>query len=334
MSWRIYKRGRLWWCSVPGGDRVSTKCTDKKAAELWVREEQRRRADPAYAASQEVTLERACVDYLKERKAKGRADATLSLYRCKVGHLVRVLGADRPLAQVTAKAVDAYVATRLNEGASRSTVAKELAALRGTLFVARRLGHFSSDPTAVLPIGFSPEYEPRTRWLTWREVEMLLDALPPRRAATVAFAIGTGARLGEVFRARVEDLDLAAGVVRLRGTKTKAAARSVPALPLFRPLLERARRDAEGTQAGERLHQPWGNALRDLRSVTKRLGIKPVTWNDMRRTFATLLRAQGVEPHLLGVLLGHTTSEMVERIYGRLEPRELAELLAERMGGK
>lgn len=66
--------------------------------------------------------------------------------------------------------------------------------------------------------------------------------------------------------------------------------------------------------------------------MARKVGIKPFTWNDLRRTFATLLRAQGVEPHLLGVLLGHTTSEMSERVYGRLEPRELGELLARRMG--
>jgi len=42
----------------------------------------------------------------------------------------------------------------------------------------------------------------------------------------------------------------------------------------------------------------------------------PCSPNDLRRTYATWLRAQGVEPQLIGAAMGHRDSRMVERVTG------------------
>jgi len=44
--------------------------------------------------------------------------------------------------------------------------------------------------------------------------------LTPDRAARVAFILASSARLGESDRAKVEDVDLQAGFIRIRGTKS------------------------------------------------------------------------------------------------------------------
>lgn len=49
--------------------------------------------------------------------------------------------------------------------------------------------------------------------------------------------------------------------------------------------------------------------------------------NDLRRTTGRQLRARGVEPQLLAAVLGHVDGRMVEKVYGRLAPEELAHLL-------
>jgi hypothetical protein len=54
--------------------------------------------------------------------------------------------------------------------------------------------------------------------------------------------------------------------------------------------------------------------------------------NDLRRTCATWLRAEGVSPHLLAPVLGHTTSYMAERVYARLKPADLAARLRAELG--
>jgi hypothetical protein len=116
-------------------------------------------------------------------------------------------------------------------------------------------------------------------------------------------------------------------MVALRGTKTKLAAGTVPVPPPMRPglawALQRAR--PEGPLFGA-----WGNVRRDLAVACAKVGIAPVTPNDLRRTFATWLRIAGVTPDLIGASLRHTTSRMAELVYGRIGPADLERLIAAR----
>ena len=87
MAGRLYKRGEVWsaWFYEPNGRRVSksTKCTDRRAAELTLREWERGAADPAYAAAHSATVASALERLIIDRRGKGRAEGTLSTYRAK-----------------------------------------------------------------------------------------------------------------------------------------------------------------------------------------------------------------------------------------------------------
>ena len=79
------------------------------------------------------------------------------------------------------------------EGAQESTIAKELVTLRAALKLAVRAGLWLGNPAAVLPVGFSAEYRPRSRFLTRDELQRLLAVLDPNGAAMVALDAATGA---------------------------------------------------------------------------------------------------------------------------------------------
>jgi integrase len=333
---RLFRRGKVWyaWYFDAEGARHqrSTKCTDKRAAEAVLREWERRAADPAYAAANSTTLEDALRRFLVDRKLKGRAEGTLESYRDKAGHLLRIVGAETPLARIDAQAVDRFIDTRLEEGAAANTVHKELTVLRGTLKVAKRRGEYTRDVAEVMPTGFSMDYQPRERFLTGAELQRLLAELTPDRAARVAFIVATGARWGESERARREDIDTTKGLVALRGTKTKRARRMVPLAGAGFDLIEHVQRCAEGTEG--QLFRGWGNARRDLDAACKRAQIAKVSPNDLRRTYATWLRQAAVEPHLIGSAMGHADSRMVERVYGRMPVESLALALRWRVDGQ
>jgi integrase len=334
MGDRLYKRGSVWWgwCFDAHGRRhaFSTRCTDKRAAEVALRERERRVADPTYAATHAATIESALKRLLVDREQRGRALGTLAMYRVKAGHVARVLGAETRLVRVTASVVDGYVDQRLKEGAARNTVQKELVTIRAMLKVAKRRGEFIGDIGAVMPDGFDARYQPRKRFLTAEEAQKLFAELTPDRAARVAFILATGARWGETERACLGDVDLARGTVHLRGTKTEAAARVVPVVAWGNELLEHAEEHAEGTNGA--LFTPWGSVRRDLAAAWKRANIPAVSPNDLRRTYGTWLRTGGVEPHLIGVAMGHRGSRMVERVYGRMPHESLGATLRQRLG--
>ncbi len=44
------------------------------------------------------------------------------------------------------------------------------------------------------------------------------------------------------------------------------------------------------------------------------------------------MRADGVQPHLIGAMMGHSDSRMVERVYGRLPINDLRAAVAASLG--
>jgi len=159
------------------------------------------------------------------------------------------------------------------------------------------------------------------------ELRLLLDDLPCDRSAHVAFIVATSACWHESELARPEDADIGNWLVLIRGTKRKRRYRKVPVVSnAQRTLLTFALQHAAGE--GGLLFRPWSNVRRDLREACQRAGIAPCSPNDLRRTFAVLLKTLGVPNDLIAPMMGHEDSRMVERVYGRLSTEALAQRVA------
>lgn len=323
---RIYRRGKTWWAQYRG-KRTSLHTTDRDAAELAFRELQRRAADPGYRPPDTTALSVALAAFADHQRERGRSAASIRRTNVSREHLVRVIG-DVPISSVDAPDVDRFVTVRTKEGASRGTVARELQALSGAWRLALRAGKVTRPREAVMP-QIDLEYRPLERALTLDQIETLRATLPVYRAAVVGFIAATAADWRSVELAQRGDIDLKAGTVLVRGTKNARRWRTVPVLPEFRAWVEDA--------AAAVPFAPWSNAVRDLAAACKRAKLTRVTPRDLRRSHARILRALGVEPHLIANMLGHRDGRMVERVYGRLEPRELGALVlgqAKRNGRK
>jgi integrase len=345
---KVYKRGDTYHCEYRDAAkrrrRESTGCTDRAAAKLYADRREREAADPRHAAANATTVEAALERLITDRATKGRASGTITMYASKAGHLRRILGAATPLGQIGPREVDAFLEQRLAEGAARNTVSKELTTLRAALKVAKRRGEYPGDIAETMPNGFSAEYVPRRRVLrNTRELEALVEALlraddksdrvraiGRARAAHVLFFIATAARDSESSRAERRDIDLARGVVRMRGTKTEASDDTIPIVSWMRPLLELVLELRAGVVGP--LFDRWSNVRRDLGIACEAAGLEPLTPNDLRRTHATWLRAAGVEPALIARMLRHTDARMVERVYGRMPADAAGAALAARLG--
>lgn len=316
--------------------RRSTKCSTKGAAELVVARWERERADPVYAAANAATFGKEVGLFLascKSAVARDRmAPGTLSMYRQKAGILVYFLGEDLRLADIDAGTFAAYLERRREHGLrdvdgerirdiTESTLYKEWVTFAGILRQAWRAQRFGRDPRSLKPAHFGPEYTPKETHLTWAQARKLLAALTPTRRAPVAFAMMTGARRKEVFAAQPEDMK--AGTVLLRGSKTATSWRTIP--------IPSVMRTAFGKHVGKPPFRPWGNSRRELAAACKRVGAPAVTWNDLRRTFASLLVQAHVAPHVVARLLGHTTTAMVDRVYGRTSSDSLGDMLEKQL---
>ena len=313
----------------------STHCTDKRAAEaVLARFERDAQRDPAQAAvdtdgashpagvstHEAHTLDGALSYLVDTSMANGRAAGTTRMYMQKAGHVVRVLSNDRDVSTLTLDVVQSYVSTRRREGAALSTISKELITLRASLSLARSRKLFHGIVDEVIP-ALNVSYTPRERYLADEaELHTLLAQFEPHRALWVAVAVYTGARASEVAKLDWSDIRWteAQGTIHIRGTKTRASKRTIPladdlACRLF-PL-----RRASGPVVGA-----WPNCRRDLKAACVRAGIAAVSPNDLRRTFASWLKQRGVDSAVVARLLGHSSTKMVDLVYGRLDMATLA----------
>jgi integrase len=344
---RVFKRtgGRVWYgWFYENGHRIqrSTRCRDKSAAEAVVRQWQRDAADPAHAAARTATLTNALQQLLRldaeEIAAGRRSEATLDFHRKKAGHLVRVFETNErgelvpfPLVRLRPADVDGYISRRRAEEASDSTISKEIIVLRKALRLAIRAGLWRGRVEEVIPVGFSPQYEPRKRALTAAELSKLLAELSPPHAARVAFIVATSANWSESERARLEDVRPDHSAVFIRGTKRKTRLRTVPIVsPAQQSLLAYAMEHARPLR--ELLFTPWTNVRRTLLAACKRAKIERCSPNDLRRTFSNWQVEAGVPLFPIAQAMGHKDTRMLERVYGRQSPEQLAVLMARAMG--
>jgi integrase len=317
---KLYRRGKVWWVQ-DGGTRRSTGFADKKSAERCASRWQLERRDPAFAASVSTSVGDAVDAVFKTLAELDKSAGTVDMYKTKLGHVVRILG-ELPLRALGVAEVDAFFRQRKEEGASSSTMMKEWFCLHRVLRHAKRRGLFPGDLEQIRPDWLRTDYVPRETFLTQDQIPILLAELKPERREIVAFIIATGARYSEAMRFQPEDLNRDTWHVRLRGTKTARAARTILVPTRFRPLLAHVRGPFTEWPA---MHSALAWFAEKL---TKRHGapFPRVTPNDLRRTFASLLVQGGAPLEVVAKLLGHTSTAMVYRVYGRFTPDTLATL--------
>lgn len=358
----LFKRGNKWHARIKtdaGWVSRSLGTDSRKVARIKLEEAELREVDSVYRAANETTLHDAADDFEASRRVKGRAEGTFHMYGVKLGHLERIFGADMPLKYLQpphgSSRVDKYVTKRLAEGASRSTIGKELSTLRGLLKVAKRAGKYAGDLAAVLPEAWSNDYEPRRTALSPAQVDALVKHLAApaawvdklgreyeredgaaermNKAALAGFLVATGARWSEALGTERSAVDMKRGLVHFKITKTKRSGRGekwVPITPLTRPLLEQVMAATAGRRV---MFEPWRNVRRDLANACEALEIPKVTPNDLRRTHANWLRAAGVDLGSIADVLGHVDSRMVEKVYGKLKPEQLRDRVVAVVGG-
>lgn len=290
-------------------------------------------SDPAsrYKASVGDALGLLLEDRQAQVAAGNRSAGTVRMYRVKAGHLIRVFEMEgdqqKPflLVRLKARHVDEYIEKRRDEGAAEHTIAKELTTLRAALRICKRREMWPGAIEAVMPAGFSPGYKPRGRYLTVQELHALVTHLTPDHAARACFAVATSANMGETERAMREDIT--ADAVYVRGTKTDSRPRHVPiVMPWQRSLLEITNAYAQGAD-GRLFAMSAGGFHTALVRAAADAKIPRVTSNDLRRTFGHWMRAAQVPLELIAPAMGHATTQMLQKVYGRLDAGELATLM-------
>lgn len=329
---RIYQRRpggtyHGYWTDLRGRPRrQSLRTRDAVVARALLRKLELGSADPS--AHSGLTL-RAAIGNMLAVVAVERASATHAAYTQKGRHLTRLLDGDSLVSDLSRERVLGYIATRQAESADNATIHKELVVLRRSLHEARERRQWDGSIESVVP-RIRVVYRPRETRLNPHQAEQLLGQIAARRRLWVTLAMFGGLSLGEVERLRWEHVDFGHRRMRVPGTKRASRWRVVPLTPrLF---------DALRAAAPQKLLGPvvarWRNVRRDLATAAELAKVPKVTPNDLRRTYASWLKDQGTDSAVVARLLGHTTTKMVDLVYGRLSPETLAAAVERLPGGR
>lgn len=169
-----------------------------------------------------------------------------------------------------------------------------------------------------------------TRALTRTEREHLMAVADADETAVhldvadiVAYMAATGVRIGEALGQQWADVDLDAGTVYVRGTKTSGSDRVLPLAPW---LVERLQERAEKIGTTGLLFPSPGLAdmskqrnMRNVHRQFKRLfeaaGYPWATPHTLRRTVASLIDEAGLSIAEAADMLGHKDAAMTMRVY-------------------
>lgn len=195
------------------------------------------------------------IDGFEAQVASGeRAERTLEHYRYHLDHhLLPHLGTKR-LQEITTDDCARLIATLRGKDLSPKTIAGTLVPLGRILALALRRGLITDNPLRRLEASERPRIGRREqRVLNHDDITRLLAACLPRYRPLLATALYTGLRLSELLGLTWQDIDLPAGLIRVRHQlsrphqdaparrvrlKTQAAVRDIPLLPQLANLLK------------------------------------------------------------------------------------------------
>jgi integrase len=318
----------------PDGDRHNAPVTflSRLDAETWLGAQHRKVSSgdwkpPALAAREGATVE----DYVRTSLARRRLrPGTLALYDKLLRlEILPVFGTRRVQDVTTAEITDWYSAME-----SRPTQqANAYGLFKSILKDAVDEQIIERNPCRVKG-GVNKQAVHEIKILTPAQLGKYLDAVPADRRVPLLLAGWCGLRSGEVRGLRVQDLDLHAGVVRVRQAivrlvgqliieppKTAAGVRDVAIPPHLLPAL-RTWKDAQPPRDPDALLFPASDGVTPLNDTVlrdahykgrKAIKMPHLTVHDLRHTSATMAAQQGATIAELQARIGHSTPNMALR---------------------
>jgi integrase/recombinase XerD len=238
--------------------------------------------------------------------------------------------------EITLPLIGAYLAARKQAGLAAGSIKLELVAIKTFLRYLHASGKLGVDVGETLTLPRVERYLPET--LNEVQVEQLLEAahaddpLALRNRAMLELLYASGLRISELTGARLENIDLADGMIRVLGkgqktrlvpVGTKARESLARYLEHGRPKLVRRRTGGElflSNRGGKLTTQRVYDIVKEIAKLS---GLESNIYPHLlRHSFATHLLTNGADLRVIQELLGHADIATTE-IYTHVDQRRL-----------
>ena len=316
----LFKRGSFWWIDIasPTGERIrkssgthqkelAQEYHDRLKSDLW--KQSKLKEKPSR------TWEEAADRWLADREDKPNAQNNAQY----IAWLLKYLKG-KPLAAIDKDLIDSLAAKKSGEGVSVQTVNHYMKTLRAILRAAWEWGWLDTVPA----IRLQKIEQKRLRFLTRKEAEQLLLALPPHMKAIVSFALVTGLRQRNILTLEWNQVDMYRRILWIHADQSKS--RKTIRVPLNQDALDILR-----NQMGKHEVRVFTYKGRPVETIgdsfdkaVRRVGIKDFRFHDLRHTWASWHIQSGTPIAVLQELGGWSSLSMVMR-YAHLSDHHLSE---------
>lgn len=284
-------------------------------------------------ARKAATMKDLTQDYLDRHAIPNKRPNSVRDDKALIAKIILPHLSNRKVAKVTRRDVETIL-LRMQETPYR---ANRLRALLSKMFSLAIAWNWRDD-NPVLGIQKFEETR-RERWLSEEELQRLVAVLnihPDDRVSNIIrLLILTGARKGEVFNAKWEQIDLARGVwIKPAHTTKQKRVQHTPlsseVIEILKGMKKRAVEEAVYLFPGNVEGQPITDIKKSWIEICLAANIKDARIHDLRHTFASHLVSSGIGLPVVGRLLGHTQPQTTQR-YAHLADgalRDAAEVFA------
>lgn len=322
--WRRKAKGNAWYAQVDGrqrwlAPREATKTDAHKALARLLAEEKPAAAPSGAALTVDELLRLYLASYLTEVKRGQKAQHSYDVRRWFLRSAAASFGAVAA-AELTPEAVMTWAA-RPDWGTSTRGAA--VRGVKAALAWAKRAKHLAANPLAELR---APKSLVREEIPSEANTGRVLEAATSPFREFLFALLQTGCRPGEAAQLTAAQVDLEAGVWRVpnktrgqTGTQTRVIYLTAAMVALSRQLVARYPKGQLFRNAAGRA---WNRGAVSARLVAIRdkleLGPEVISYA-CRHDFATRALAAEVPIATVATLLGHTSTDMVMRVYSKLK---------------
>jgi integrase len=213
----------------------------------------------------------------------------------------------------------------------RATANRNFTVLRAALNHAFREGKVPSDVAWRRVKPFRAVEAARIRFLSVAEAKRLINATDPEFRPMVEAALCTGARYSELGRLEMQDFDPDAGTLAIRKSKSGKPRKvylTDEGVQLFKRLA--AGRSSKDLLLRHANGRPWAQSNQQLpmRLACAHAKIEPpISFHQLRHTFASLCVKAGMPLKVVAEALGHASTAITEAHYAHLAPSHVADTI-------
>jgi integrase len=217
----------------------------------------------------------------------------------------------------------------------KSTANRVLTVLKAALNFVHGEGLVSCRPVWSLVKPYRAVDAARLRYLSDDEARRLVNACEPEFRDLVKAALVTGCRYGELAAFTVEDLNPDAGAIRVRTSKSgkpRHVYLTDEGQTFFGALARRRKpRDFLLKRPDDKAWRS-SDQQRPLARACKAARLSPLTFHELRHTYASRLVMRGAPLPVVARQLGHSDTRMVEKHYGHMAPSYVADTVRAAFG--